>query len=234
MRLFGRLDILSDMPSLPSRCAPFHPRPLLAPPRNETLKIFGLIESERPGLHIFLHGALNVGKSTAISKTLDILTTMRPLKIGGFMSWRSKDNDRHVVFIRPAMPGREHEKYLLAVYYPYNRSIDCDPRIFDKLCTRLLEENPDADFIVMDELGFLERRSFIFQQAVLSAINGDIPIIGVLRSGNIPWHKSIKSSPRVSLCEITLENRDALPRELAARLTPFVDSGKPPHGGFLS
>ena len=139
------------------------------------------------------------------------------------MTWRSKDNDRHVVYIRPAMPGREQEKYHLAVYYPQDRSINCDRRIFDQLCTRLLEENPNADLIIMDELGFLESNSFVFQQAVLNAINRDIPVIGALRNGNIPWHKSIKSNPQVSLYEITPENRDMLPRELAARLMPFVN-----------
>ena len=173
-------------------------------------------------MHIFLQGALNVGKSLAISKTLDILAAVRPLKIGGFLTWRGKAPDRHDVYVRPAMPGRENEKYLLASYYPNNRSIDCDPRIFDQVCTRFMTETLNADFIVMDELGFLERHSFIFQQAVLNTLDGDIPVIGALRKSDIPWHESIKANPRVSLFEITLENRDALPRELAARLRPFI------------
>ena len=174
-------------------------------------------------LHIFLQGALNVGKSTAIRKTLDILTAVRPLKTGGFMTWRSKAGDLHKVYMRPVMPGREHEKYHLADYCPNDRSMKCDPLIFDQACARLLTESVNADFIIMDELGFLERHSFTFQQAVLNTLNRDIPVIGALRNGDIPWHESIKTCPRVSLCEITLENRDTLPQELAARLTPFIN-----------
>ena len=139
------------------------------------------------------------------------------------MTWRSKDNDGHVVYVRPATPGYEHEKYRLAGYCPHNRSMSCDPKIFDQLCTRFLEEYSDANIIIMDELGFLERNAFIFQQAVLNALNSDIPIIGVLRKGNIPWHESIKSHPQTSLCEISMENRDAMPRELATRLMHFFN-----------
>ena len=174
-------------------------------------------------MHIFLQGALDVGKSTVIIKALDILTAIRPFKIGGFMTWRDKTSDRHDVYIRPAMPGREREKYHLASYCPNDRRMNYDPRIFDQLCTRFLTESLNADFIIMDELGFLERHSFIFQQAVLNTLNRDIPVIGALRKGDIPWHESIKTNPRTSLFEITLENRDALPRELAARLMPFIN-----------
>jgi nucleoside-triphosphatase len=171
-------------------------------------------------LHIFLQGALKTGKSTVIRKTLDILTARRPLKIGGFMTWRGKDPDPNV-YVQPAMPGREHEKCLLATHYTDDRGTVCDPVIFDRQGVRLLTEIPDADLIIMDELGYLERGALVFQQAVLDILARDIPVIGTMRMKDIPWHEPIKADPRVSLLKVTLENRDTLPRDIAALLPPF-------------
>ena len=172
-------------------------------------------------MHIFLQGALKVGKSTVIRKTLDLLTARRPLEIGGFITWRGEGPDPYV-YIRPAMPGRELEKHRLAVHHPDCKSTDCDPLIFDQLGVRLLTECPGADLIIMDELGYLERNSFAFQQVVLDTLARDIPVIGTMRRGNIAWHESIKSDPRVSILEVTLENRDMLPREIASMLSPYI------------
>jgi len=172
-------------------------------------------------LHIFLQGALKIGKSTVIRKTLDILTARRPLEIGGFITWRGEDPDPYV-YIQPAMPGREREKYRLAVHHPDCNSAECDPLIFDQLGVRLLTERPGADLIIMDELGYLERSSFAFQQVVLDTLARDIPVIGTMRKRDIAWHGSIKSDPRVSVLEVTLENRDLLPREIASLLLPYI------------
>ena len=165
-------------------------------------------------MHIFLQGALKVGKSTVIRKTLDILTARRPLKIGGFMTWRGEDPDPNV-YIRPAMPGREREKIHLATHHPEECITDCDPQIFDQFGVRLLTESPDADLIIMDELGYLERNSLVFQQVVLDILAGNIPVIGTLRMKDIAWHEQIKADPRVSILEVTLENRDTLPQTIA-------------------
>ena len=71
----------------------------------------------------------------------------------------------------------------------------------------------------MDELGYLERNSFTFRQVVLDTLAGDIPVIGTLRMKDIPWHEQIKANPRVSILEVTLDNRDMLPHEIAALLS---------------
>jgi nucleoside-triphosphatase len=74
----------------------------------------------------------------------------------------------------------------------------------------------------MDELGYLERNALVFQQVVLDILARDIPVIGTMRMKDIPWHEPIKADPRVSLLKVTLENRDTLPRDIAALLSPFI------------
>jgi nucleoside-triphosphatase len=168
-------------------------------------------------LHIFLSGPRNIGKSTVIRHTLDILLKQGPVKLGGFFTWRGGAADPHI-YLRPAQIGRESEIYRLATYNAENGGLSCHLQVFEQTGARLLVQSADVDLLIMDELGFLESKAPVFRQAVITALSGAAPVLGVMRLGDIPWHKEIKSNPRVVLYEINKKNRDALPRELAAQL----------------
>jgi nucleoside-triphosphatase len=173
------------------------------------------------GLHVFLQGPRNIGKSTVIFRTLDILTARRPLRLGGFFTWRGGAEDPHI-YMRPACKEREREIYRLAFYDASKGGLSCDPPVFEQTGTRLLSANAGAELIIMDELGFLESAAPAFRQAVLATLAGTIPVLGVLRQGDIPWHREIKDCPRVRLYEVNEENREALPLELAEYLTSMI------------
>jgi nucleoside-triphosphatase len=172
------------------------------------------------GLHIFLQGPRNVGKSTVIRKTLDLLTEQGPLKLGGFFTWRDVD-DQHI-YMRSVQVGLEQEVYRLATYDIKAGTLCCNPQTFEQAGEHLLAESVGADLMLMDELGFLEEQATAFRQAVLTQISGNTPILGVLRQGDIPWHREIKASPRVMLYEASEKNRDSLPQELAAQLAVLL------------
>ena len=167
--------------------------------------------------HIFLQGPRNIGKSTVITKTLDILNAHRAIILGGFFTWNGGHGDPHV-YMRPALPEPEGERYRLASYDTDKGGLICDIQAFEKSGAELLKRSRNADLIIMDELGFLENDAAEFKRAVLDIISGDIPVLGVLRLGDVPWHKDIKSNPRVTIFEVNEKNRDTLPRELAALL----------------
>lgn len=177
-------------------------------------------------MHTFLLGPKNIGKSSVIRRMLDMLLDQGPFALGGFITWREGTHDPRI-YMRPAQPGREREIYLLASYDAPSGGMHCVPQVFDEAGTRLLAESAGADIILMDELGFLESRSPVFQQAVCSTLAGNTPVIGVMRSGNIPWHEEIKASPRVRLCQVSQENRDTLPQELAVYYQQLIKSGWP-------
>ena len=172
-------------------------------------------------MHIFLLGHRNIGKSTVINRTLELLKSRMDFMTGGFRTWRGGADDPHI-YMQPVISGWEREKYRLASYHVHGHKIDCDPQVFDRVGVCLLNGSRDADLIIMDELGFLERKSYQFQQKVLSVLANSTPVIGVLRLGDILWHNQIKSDPRVNLVEVTSGNRDQLPEDLAALLTPFI------------
>ena len=169
-------------------------------------------------MHIFLQGQRNIGKSTVIRKTLDILAAYSPLAVGGFFTWNGgKDNP--YIFMQCARNGGEGEIYRLAHFDECNGSgLVCDLQVFEQDGVRLLGDSKGANLIIMDELGYLESSATMFKQAVMDLIAGDIPIFGVLRLWDVPWHRDIKRNPLVTLVDVDEVNRDVLPQELARML----------------
>jgi len=144
-----------------------------------------------------------------------------PLNLGGFFTWNGGPDDPYI-YMRPAQAGREREIYRLAGYGADGGGLRCDPMVFEHTGVSLLTGSAGADLLLMDELGFLEGQAPSFRQAVLAALAGDTPVLGVLRLGDIPWHREIKDNPLVTLCEVNEKNRGALPRELAAGLAVIL------------
>jgi len=201
-------------------------------------------------VHVFLQGPKNIGKSTVILKTLDLLRMRKPVTIGGFFTWKGGAGDPNI-YMRPAGPatltpgtqtkkentinseyqflkpadnmknsplGCDEEIFRLAVWDTEQEKPVCEIKIFEEICVHILAQSKGADLIVMDELGNLERDAQSFRKAVLGTLAGTVPVIGALRTGDIPWHTDIKRSPLVTLFDVHKGNRDALPQILAKRL----------------
>ena len=165
-------------------------------------------------MHIFLQGPKRAGKSTVLRKTLDILTPDDHIKLGGFFTWKGGEADPHI-YMRPANYGTENARFRLASYDLAGGGLIGDVRAFEQNGVEILTNSKDADLIIMDELGFLESDASIFKKAVLDTLDGSIPVFGVLRLGDVEWHKEIKRNPLVTLYNVGFDNRDDLPRELA-------------------
>ena len=136
--------------------------------------------------HVFLTGRKQVGKSTLIRKELE-----RYKKENGEESAPS-------------------EEKLLFICGSADRSRS-DER-FDRMGSRILEESMrnGAELLIMDELGPNEAGALVFQEAVLRALDGEIPILGVLQEADSPFLKKVAAHPKVRVIRVTEENRDAL------------------------
>lgn len=158
--------------------------------------------------HLFLTGEKHIGKSTIINKLL----ADSHLMLGGFRTVRTDSvlRDRFSVhMLRPGeCPTKENLLFVCGV-----PSADTVAR-FDTLCCAALAQSSGAELLLMDELGPNEAKALHFQQAVLSALDGDIPILGVLQRADSPFLKQIAAHEAVTVVEVTLENRDALPQIL--------------------
>ena len=73
--------------------------------------------------------------------------------------------------------------------------------------------------LLMDELGFLERCSPVFQRAVFTLLDGPTPVLGVLRRHEkSPFWGPVSRRADVRLLPLTVENRAEIPAELARLL----------------
>ena len=87
--------------------------------------------------------------------------------------------------------------------------------VFDALGVRYLAAARPGGLIVMDELGFMEAEAEAFKQAVLHALDGDIPVLAAVKDRrDVPFLNAVSSEPKAALYTVTLENREALFAEL--------------------
>ncbi|MCD7946846.1 MAG: nucleoside-triphosphatase [Oscillospiraceae bacterium] len=174
-------------------------------------------------MHIFLTGAIQTGKSTAIAKVL-AQTTRR---IGGFCTAFDEDRGKQhwKLYLYPAQsPPMMDEAHLVANFTQGTRPAVI-PNRFAQLGVPILEAaRSSAELIIMDECGRLEGRDIPFQNAVLQTLDGKTPVLGVVREGFPGWTGAIAGHPKVSVLHLTEENRDNLPVDLFAWISGTVST----------
>ena len=77
-----------------------------------------------------------------------------------------------------------------------------------------LADTEGRSLLVMDELGPHEAQAVRFQAAVFRALEGKIPILGVLQQADSDFLRRIAGHPRVTVLTVTEDNRGSLGAEL--------------------
>lgn len=174
-------------------------------------------------MHIFLTGPIQVGKTSVIEKSLPLLGN--PL-LGGFRTVSIPSQlprARAEVYVIPAQGEAIYDRaHLLGIRWG-DDLFTAFPGAFEQGGLSILR-NPAANarLLLMDELGMMEQKAPAFRRAVLQALDGPLPILGVLKPKAIPFLDAIRQHPAVQLLEVRPENRDELPRQVAALLRPQV------------
>ena len=83
-------------------------------------------------------------------------------------------------------------------------------------CAILAAAPPDADIIIMDELGVMEQDAQHFCAAVLALLDGEIPVLGVIKPQASPLLDAIRSHSKSKVIELNEDNRDSLPELITA------------------
>ena len=170
--------------------------------------------------HILITGEIGAGKSTLIRRLLD--TVHRPI-CGFYTLVRETGRTGEKEFFLHSARLLPEERF----YTPENRIALCThkpveiyPHVFDCHGVTSLGDPRPGELVVMDELGFLESRSPLFQQRVLELLEGDIPVIAAVKSRpDVPFLEAVKSHPKTTLFHITPHNRE----ELFATLVPVME-----------
>ena len=166
-------------------------------------------------MHVFVTGERQTGKSRAVRRAAEMLG--RPCK--GFLTcFLTRERGTSSLYmVPPEERDLRDEEHVVAVLED-GRMRPLTER-FDTLGARLLREarsHPEA-LILMDECGHLEKNAMVFRKEILTCLDGDIPVLGVLRRDQ-PWHDFIKRHPKVRVLTLTEENRAGIAEEITALL----------------
>ena len=164
-------------------------------------------------MHIFLTGRTQIGKSTLIKKYIEA-KGLTPCGFATVWGAPAEDGGRRLYMHPYGNIGACSDANLLARFLPESPSATRFSQVFDTLGASLLTPCSKTDLLVMDELGFLESDSPVFQAAVLSALNGSLPVFGVIKPRSTPFLDAVRSHPQVKVLEVTAETRDDILQEL--------------------
>lgn len=157
--------------------------------------------------HLFLTGQRQVGKSTLIRRLLE----RESRKLGGFYTVKT---DR-------VFPGA-HSVHMIRLESAEEPSVEnmlflCDApwgeeaaERFNELGCRAMRESRRAELLIMDELGPREARANAFLASVQEALDGDVPILGVLQKADAEHIERTARHFRVQVAEVTAANRNDL------------------------
>lgn len=165
-------------------------------------------------MNLFLTGPRQIGKSTALSRAL----TGLPFRTGGVVTRFEDRNaaERRLGLFAPGETPVFDEPHICARFLPGRRP-EVFPAVFDGLGAQLLRraaEDPETDWILIDELGFLEAGAPEFLRAVRGVLTGPKPVLGVVREGLGAY----ADAPFEQIITVTGENRNSVPAQIRAAL----------------
>src|SRR2546430_1417544 len=88
----------------------------------------------------------------------------------------------------------------------------------DPVAVPALAARPGVRLVVVDEIGKMESLSPRFAAAVRAALDSPVPVLGTIGRSGGALIAEVRRRPDVTLVDVTLENRDALPAKIAGLL----------------
>jgi nucleoside-triphosphatase len=181
-------------------------------------------------MNVFLTGERGVGKSTVIERFVDGLESDASGRSGsdfvaGFRtSWGAASlAGFDALYISPygaSAPLAGFDSRAVCERRAYDGSLTVFSEVFDRDGVAILRAIPDIAprprLIIMDELGFMETGSPAFMRAVMDTLDGDIPVLGVMRWESNPFLDAVKSHEGTVTRKVDSINRDVMPGELTA------------------
>lgn len=164
--------------------------------------------------HILICGKKQVGKSTLVNRVIESIG--RP--VYGFRTKASEPDENGVrhVYMYPAQNVSPDDPDSMTtenhIGDTCGKVLDVNTEVFDRLGVSLIREAKDDGVLIMDELGFMEENARAFCDAVLDALDSDIPVLATVKDTdkNCGFLEAVRNHPRAVLLMIDEENRDEL------------------------
>ena len=165
--------------------------------------------------HLFLTGDKQVGKSTLLRRLIEA----RNLDCSGFETqafYLHNERRGFTLHGRIDMPAYEND-CICCARVGEKRSVPV-PTVFDENGVRILRASlsSPAPYILMDELGRLERDACEFISTVFDCLDAQKRVLGVLQKCSSAHVEAISKREDVTVITVTPENRDTLLEQLIA------------------
>lgn len=165
--------------------------------------------NEAKARHLFLTGEKQTGKSTLLRRLIDACA----LECSGFETrpfFLDGQRRGFTLHGRVDIPPYEND-CIVCVRTAQRRSVPV-LSVFEENGVSILQRSlaSPAPYLLMDELGKLERDAHGFCTQVLSCLDSEKNVLGVLQKCESPLIEQIKSRGDVAVITVTPENRDEL------------------------
>lgn len=172
--------------------------------------------------NIFLTGPPSVGKTTVIKKVVAGLSR----KATGFYTEELQKGDRRAGFLMKTLDGTEgilgHED----IQSPFHvRRYGVSIENIDGIAVPSITPRSADEVIIIDEIGKMECFSQAFCEAALKALNSGNAVVGTIAVGGTDYIRELKERKDMKILEVTLLNRDTLPRLLLDELEAIFTQG---------
>jgi nucleoside-triphosphatase len=168
---------------------------------------------------ILIEGRPGSGKSTVAQRLVDLLL-QEGARVGGFVTAELRERGRRVGFAVETFDGQRATLAHVSLAGPLRVSrYGVDLEAFERVALPALDAAERADVIVLDELGKMELASDRFCDRVLAVFVSARPVVATTHVFRHPFTDALKRREDVERLRVTQKTRDALPAELAERLT---------------
>jgi nucleoside-triphosphatase len=173
---------------------------------------------------IFLTGPPGVGKTTVLRKTVEELRRNR-IRVAGMITEEVREHGARVGFkVTDILTGNDGwlastRRAVGPRIGKYVVDLEGLEVVGVQAITGALHD-PEVSAIVIDEVGPMELLSEKFKMAVRQTINSTKAIVGTIHyRANDPLLQEIRSSLRLSIVTVTVDNRSSLPQQLVEEIT---------------
>src|SRR6266566_1375569 len=167
------------------------------------------------GQKVLLTGRPGSGKTTLIKGVLEEL----PQCSGGFYTEEIRKHGTRVGFKVVALDG--NEGVLAHVDFTTPERVGkyrLDLSALEAVGVDAIRKAVHGErLIVIDEIGPMEIRSAPFREAVVDALDSELPVLATIFLRSLPFTDAIKSRPDVELIEVRPNNREELVPQMSEK-----------------
>lgn len=170
--------------------------------------------------NILITGRPGIGKTTIITKMAEALEDLDPV---GFITREIREGGARKGFTFVSLCGEEGVLAHVDTRSPFRvgrYKVDRDG--FERMLASLDLLASPSRLVLIDEIGKMECFSPKFIRTVEALLDSDKILVATIAAKGAGFIGSVRARPDADLLEVTVVNRDSLPRDLVSRIRTLL------------